>query len=131
MILAIEEKRARQKLATARYRLRYPERVKEAKRKYLDTYATSPERAAYAANWSRQKRYGVTPQQWAVMKLTGCEICGIKEGKLCIDHDHVTGVIRGVLCHSCNSSIGHFRDNPELLRKAAIYLEERKNVVGN
>lgn len=40
-----------------------------------------------------------------------------------VDHDHRTGQIRGVLCFSCNVAIGHFRDDPELMRKAIQYLE--------
>lgn len=62
-----------------------------------------------------------------------CEICGTaesgrtsKDGKvnrLHIDHDHVSGEIRGLLCHHCNLGIGHLRDDLSLLRKAIAYLE--------
>lgn len=41
-----------------------------------------------------------------------------------IDHDHSTGKIRGVLCRYCNLGIGNLQDDPELLRQAAVYLEE-------
>jgi uncharacterized protein with PIN domain len=40
------------------------------------------------------------------------------------DHCHTTGAPRGVLCHYCNIALGAFRDNPELLRRAAVYLNE-------
>jgi hypothetical protein len=55
-----------------------------------------------------------------------CVICSEPESireNLSVDHDHVTGMIRGLLCHSCNVGLGHFRDNPELLRAAADYME--------
>lgn len=53
-----------------------------------------------------------------------CAICGAKiDFKSChIDHDHVTGEVRGMLCASCNTGIGLFKDSPELLMNAAKYL---------
>ena len=50
-----------------------------------------------------------------------CVICGSKE-QLVVDHDHVTGKVRGMLCNHCNRGLGHFRDDPVLLEFAAQYL---------
>lgn len=60
-----------------------------------------------------------------------CAVCGKKETntykgvvrRLHVDHCHDTLKIRGLLCSSCNMGVGKFYDNPELLRKAADYLE--------
>jgi hypothetical protein len=56
-----------------------------------------------------------------------CVICGLRGSKvsrqtLFIDHCHKTGLVRGLLCHHCNSGLGYFRDDPLLLKKAQWYL---------
>lgn len=56
-----------------------------------------------------------------VETITECVICGSTE-KLVVDHCHTTNQIRGMLCNHCNRGLGHFRDNPELLEFARIYL---------
>ena len=55
-----------------------------------------------------------------------CSICGSKqEGKyLAVDHCHNTGKVRSLLCGTCNTGLGQFKDNPELLIKAADYLRK-------
>jgi hypothetical protein len=54
----------------------------------------------------------------------GCAICATlpTDKQLAVDHDHVTGAVRGLLCSACNIGLGHFRDNPQLLRAAIDYL---------
>lgn len=81
------------------------------------------------------KRYGITPEEYGQMVLDRggrCDICGeVPEKSLHIDHDHSCcpgrnacgQCIRGLLCSRCNLALGGFRDNPELLRIAALYLE--------
>ena len=57
-------------------------------------------------------------------QTNGCAICGTppKVRRLNIDHDHLTGAVRGLLCAKCNRGLGWFRDQPELLFVANLYL---------
>ena len=57
----------------------------------------------------------------------GCSICG-DLWQLVQDHDHGNGLCRGRLCNGCNTGLGFFRDAPELLRRAAEYVEEWRAV---
>lgn len=62
-----------------------------------------------------------------------CWICAGTEGqkrKLAVDHDHLTGAVRGLLCASCNITIGGIR-NPSWLRRAADYLEAAARAFGD
>jgi hypothetical protein len=55
-----------------------------------------------------------------------CAICGRSDNpgsrRLHIDHDHTTGEVRGLLCHNCNSLLGHAKDDPTILARAIAYL---------
>jgi hypothetical protein len=58
-----------------------------------------------------------------------CAICDKppKRRRLNIDHDHVTGRVRALLCTSCNGGLGHFKDDPRLLAKAIEYLNGHRD----
>ena len=83
-------------------------------------------RASYRnANCRGKFRAVISDEVLADIKatITECVICGSNE-PLVVDHDHKTGHVRGMLCNHCNRGLGHFRDDPELLQFAAIYLQE-------
>ena len=70
-------------------------------------------------------KYGITLGDYGEMlKLQEgrCAICSSKPDKLCVDHNHTTGKVRGLLCHLCNLGLGSFRDDKELLKCGIEYL---------
>jgi hypothetical protein len=70
--------------------------------------------------------YKMTQEQYTEMlerQRGGCAICGKTEDKrLAVDHCHITGRVRGLLCSRHNRGLGYFSDSPSLLNKAAEYL---------
>jgi hypothetical protein len=82
----------------------------------------------------RCKKYGITPNTYNKLfnEQEGCcAICGVHQSELpytmCIDHDHITGEVRGLLCFRCNTGLGNFEDKAELLERATNYLKLSKN----
>lgn len=78
-----------------------------------------------ARRYHLRRRYGIEPAQMAEMiRMQGgrCASCGEKPA-VHVDHDHVAGAIRGILCLTCNSGMGHFHDDPAIIRRAISYLE--------
>lgn len=72
-------------------------------------------------------KYGLTESravEIAALKNADCAICGDTVQKFHIDHCHTTGKFRDLLCSNCNSGLDLLRDDPDILRKAALYVEE-------
>lgn len=70
------------------------------------------------------KKYGLTSAAYLALchaQDGQCAIC-LQAKPLGIDHDHATGAVRGLLCLTCNSGLGMFKDKPELLQAAIHYL---------
>lgn len=78
-------------------------------------------------------RFGITITDYErLLKLQNnkCAICETEKGdksgrRLHVDHNHLTGEIRGLLCVKCNYAIGAFQDNPDILLKAIAYLNDK------
>lgn len=72
------------------------------------------------------RRYGMTLEQYDEMLREqggACLGCARQpEGNLYVDHDHATGLVRGLLCRDCNSALGLVRDDPTVLVALAAYL---------
>lgn len=100
----------------------------ERRARYRRYRAERPD--VYAATARRRhlrREYGITIEDFdAILESQSgrCAICDSGDpGKTwCVDHDHESGAIRGVLCWHCNVGLGHFRDNPTALASAIDYL---------
>jgi hypothetical protein len=108
---------------------------KSAHREYVKTHPAS------GPTWRRSRRKlagceDISEQDCInMLKAQGdmCAICMVPlvwpDSKTCVDHDHKTGRVRGILCTGCNSGLGHFKDSIVSLRRAIKYI--LKSIGGN
>lgn len=88
-----------------------------------------PESVAHRKEYMLKKHYGISQEEYNEKlkeQNNGCAICGKPQTtkSLAVDHCHTSGKIRSLLCGPCNTGLGQFMDNPELLNKAADYLRK-------
>lgn len=83
-----------------------------------------------------RRSYGLTQADFEKMLDSqggGCAICGTKQKygeqktRMVVDHCHKTNKVRGILCDLCNTALGKFHDNTNLLESAIVYLNKGKN----
>jgi hypothetical protein len=81
-----------------------------------------------------KSRYGLD-YEWFMKTLedqnNSCKICAVElvldfnsSNRACVDHNHETGKVRGILCNHCNRAIGLLRDDVKILNNALRYLEK-------
>jgi hypothetical protein len=73
-----------------------------------------------------KRRYHLTLDMYEDMVLSqgdSCAICKDGTSKLNVDHNHTTGKVRGLLCHSCNLAIGLLKDDVQITLNAAEYIK--------
>jgi len=108
-------------IQNAEYREKTKERKKLASRNY---------RAKTGSTKVRLHKYGLTLEAFNTMREKQnyrCLLCFIHEsecrlGTLCVDHNHETLKVRGLLCHSCNAVLGHAKESVPMLKRMIEYL---------
>lgn len=80
-------------------------------------------------NGHLRRTYGLSESQYKRLLMTQNGVCGIcstppkPSSYLCVDHNHKTGKVRGLLCKACNNILGNALDDATRLRNAITYLE--------
>lgn len=101
---------------------------KECKREYAAEWRrNNREKYLEGARFSKLKQnYGISREEYEAMyeaQNGKCAICCVKSSEtLQVDHDHITGKIRGLLCADCNRGLGCFKDSVLFLHRAARYM---------
>lgn len=119
------------------YRLRNLEKIKENNRKwrlspsgkkwmeeYRKKYRNTPEikqrYKEYMSKWHLNRREKIVGSK----KPSKCPVCKRSGIRICVDHDHKTGKIRGWLCDKCNVTLGRVDDSPKILMALIKYLKK-------
>ena len=117
----------------SQWRAKNRDKCRAYTQKYRDTHREKDRTRNTAKN---REKLGVTPAQYATMHLAQgglCMICGQPETALgrkgavqtlCLDHNHITGKIRDLLCKRCNRVLGQLGESTELLRGMIEYIEK-------
>ncbi len=113
-----------------------PERNREQRRRWRRKAAPEVLRAQERRKHLR-RAYGLTQNDYNEMLESQNYVCAIckapydDQRALCVDHDHDTGAIRGLLCNNCNQGIGLLGDNCEGMSQALRYLERCRSEIKN
>ncbi len=119
-----------------KYRKNNKERIKNYSKKYRESHKQQIKESTTTQEYKKQNKerslkylYNLDIKKYndiLILQNNSCKICNIsfQKTKICVDHDHLTGKIRGLLCRKCNTGIGLFNDSIILLNKATIYLSQ-------
>lgn len=132
--------------AAKQWKIDNPERAQETERNRVRDYSreivrtkefrATPEGKRRTRGYRLKAEYGISLEQYEALLGEQAGVCAIchrpPSGEnhvnryLHVDHDHVTGKIRGLLCHPCNVAIGLLGDDPERIQSAASYVHHRR-----
>lgn len=125
------ERKARHLVSSRRYYYAHREEIFEKRKIWLNKNRNKHNDRT--RNSDLKRLYGITIDDYyrILDEQSGlCAICGVKDNngkRFVIDHDHVTGDVRGLLCGNCNRAIGLMRDSINIIESAARYLKEGKH----
>jgi superfamily II helicase len=89
-------------------------------------FANKESTKRYRKDWQLKKNFNISIEEYErlVKKQKGkCGICK-KEDSLHVDHNHISGAVRGLLCSPCNLALGLFKDDKTILKNAIKYLNK-------
>jgi len=96
-----------------------------------DYYSIHTDKKKENSLTSQLSKYGLTPSNYRQMvenQQNKCKVCktdgSLLKRRLYVDHCHITGKVRGLLCHSCNVALGAARDDISILRALIQYLTD-------
>lgn len=137
----LQVRRAKNRERMRLWRINNPEKAREVDQKRVPRKKDPEKLRIWYRDWSKRNPgkarerhlrqvHGISVEQYQAMLAAqggGCAICGGPPDRkgvkpFYVDHDHMTGKIRGLLCNRHNAGLGHFSDDITLLEAAIAYL---------
>ena len=113
--------------------------MRRNRNKYLATWRerSKPQIALACRRWLLKTKYGLSLEDYDSLILTQANKCLIcskeftqykddRHGIACVDHCHKTGIVRGLLCHRCNTAIGFMEEDSDRFWNAISYLAKSR-----
>lgn len=101
------------------------------KRHYEDNKEHS---LTYSREYSLKRKFNLSQEEYDTMLREQGGVCAICKKEcskaLAVDHDHQTGLVRGLLCNPCNRGIGYLKDSVAILESASDYLTKHGGSCG-
>jgi Recombination endonuclease VII len=120
------EYKIRQRNNTSAWNRKHPDAKKKHAEDAKVRHTNDPLYRLKRREYLLRSKYGIDLaeyQRLLEMQDGGCAICGRKPGKtpLHVDHNHTTGIVRGLLCHQCNWYLGTVDKDPSILERIKVY----------
>lgn len=102
---------------------------RECEKKRMSVYRKTDKGYHAKRRYHLKSEYDLTPEGWENMfdsQGRKCKLCGSDEpkgGQWCVDHDHGTGAVCGIICKECNTVCGKMGDDPRVAAQFLAYLE--------
>lgn len=114
-------------IKSIKYRTKFAEKIRTQRKSFREA---NKKRLSVSKNRAKLK---ITVEQFDAMLAERdgrCEMCGKHQSemdrRICIDHCHKTGIVRGLLCDTCNRGLGLLKDDTSLLARGILYLDKYK-----
>lgn len=113
----------------------YSKEYRKKNKAKIREYNAKPEVALRRKTIMIRHNYGV-PVEWYFAQLerqdNKCAVCGVdfsemRQRDICVDHNHMTGSVRDILCSNCNHALGFIEDDPIRAEKLIAYLKKHGN----
>ena len=107
----------------------YLEKERKRNRKRMESVQYRARMVQYSFAWKLRTKFGISVKQYNDLLTSQNGVCAIckksqRSRKLAIDHNHITGKVRGLLCNTCNRAIGYLHEDITLMKAAIKYLGE-------